>query len=582
MFRLTKKILKVLDNSVKIKLIFLTIMMIIGGVMESLSISLVFPLIATIAMDNNWNDPWYAKVLCSFFKIDNSVEYIKTLLILLICIFVIKNVYLMTERYIQYGFVAKNKQKMQENMMKKVMEKPYEFFINLNSGEIVRLISGDSIQVFALLENLLTFYTEGFVCLVLSITLLFMNPLISAFSIVTFLLESFILSKSIRPLMSKYGDEGRIYTTEANKWMLGAISGIKSIKVSNTSEFFTNMYSANTLRVVESERKGSTLNTIPKVFIETFTIVSVFVLMLFMVDLFSLSELIPVFSTFAVAAIRLLPSVSNITYVMNNTKYEEGALDNVIELANNPNKYYYGISRTVNCKNELINFKKEIKAEHITFNYLGSDKKILEDASMTIKIGDSIGIVGTSGAGKTTLVDILLGLLKPVSGKITVDNINIEDDMNGWLKNLAYIPQTIFLIDDTIKANVAFGIETSKVSNEKVWESLKEAQLDEFVKELPDGLNTKVGERGVKLSGGQCQRIGIARALYNNPKVLIFDEATSSLDNKTEKAIMKSINNLKGKKTMIIIAHRLSTIEECDKIYRVKNGKIKLESKRAR
>jgi len=224
---------------------------------------------------------------------------------------------------------------------------------------------------------------------------------------------------------------------------------------------------------------------------------------------------------------------------------------------------------------EKLDVKKEIVLENISYHYPNTEKWVLKDASMTIPIGQAIGIVGSSGAGKSTIVDVMLGLLDLKSGKILADGQNVleKENYRKWLKNIGYIPQTIFMLDDTIRRNVAFGVPDEEIDEARIWKVLEDAKLDEFVKSLPDGLDTGIGERGVRLSGGQRQRIGIARALYEDPEVLVLDEATSALDNDTEKAIMDSINCLHGNKTLIIIAHRLQTIEKCDAVYRIEDGK---------
>lgn len=222
----------------------------------------------------------------------------------------------------------------------------------------------------------------------------------------------------------------------------------------------------------------------------------------------------------------------------------------------------------------------QFELSHIQFAYPNAEKKVLDDADMVIPAGSSVGIIGASGSGKTTAVDLLLGLLKPQSGGVFTDGMDIHEDYYGWLSHLSYIPQTIYMLDDTIRANIAFGQRRDSIDEVKVWKAVEEAQLKEFIQSLPQGLETKIGERGVRLSGGQRQRIGIARALYTDPELVIFDEATSALDNGTEAAIMESINSLHGQKTLVIIAHRLTTIEECDFIFRVENGKIYKEKQK--
>jgi ABC-type bacteriocin/lantibiotic exporter with double-glycine peptidase domain len=226
---------------------------------------------------------------------------------------------------------------------------------------------------------------------------------------------------------------------------------------------------------------------------------------------------------------------------------------------------------------EKLPVRQVIRMEDITYKYPNTDKLILDKATMEIPIGKSVGIVGASGAGKTTIVDVLLGLLKPEEGRILADGVDVSTNYKGWLKNVGYIPQTIFMTDSTIRKNVAFGVPEDEIDDEKVWQALREAALDEFVKELPEGLDTEIGERGIRLSGGQRQRIGIARALFEDPEVLVLDEATSALDNDTEAAIMDSINRLHGRKTLVIIAHRLQTIEKCDMIYNIGDGKATLK-----
>ena len=279
------------------------------------------------------------------------------------------------------------------------------------------------------------------------------------------------------------------------------------------------------------------------------------------------------FATLAAAALVLLPAVNRINNQINAMAYFEPFLMNVSD----------NLQDDIDDKNTDMTFaedapkleiKKTISFEGITYSYPNSDVKILNKADLEIPIGSSIGIVGTTGAGKSTLVDILLGLLKPQEGVIKADGTDIKDNYRGFLKNVGYIPQMIFMLDDTIRNNVAFGIPASEQSEERIWEALKEAALDEFVRGLPDGLDTGIGERGIRISGGQRQRIGIARALYSDPEVLILDEATSALDNETENLIMESINRFMGRKTLVIIAHRLQTIEKCDMVFKVGDGRI--------
>ena len=217
---------------------------------------------------------------------------------------------------------------------------------------------------------------------------------------------------------------------------------------------------------------------------------------------------------------------------------------------------------------------QDILVRHVSYTYPNRDEPVLRDVSLQIRHGTSVGIIGATGAGKTTLVDLILGLLRPDSGAVCYGALDIYEDYTQWQKHIGYIPQNIYLVDDTIRSNVALGLDPSEIDDRQVWRALEDAQLADFVRSLADGLDTVVGERGIRISGGQRQRIGIARALYRDPEILFFDEATSSLDNETEAAVMQAINRIGSSKTMIIVAHRLTTIAGCDRIFKVENGQV--------
>ncbi len=322
------------------------------------------------------------------------------------------------------------------------------------------------------------------------------------------------------------------------------------------------------------------MTNIPRLLIETVSIAGILLYVAISVIAgVNLNTLLPLISAFALAAMRLLPSVNRVNTYMANIAYYEPALNyiydnvNVLKLRE---QEAYQLNDNGN-RDKKLTLKDEISLEHITFHYPNTDKYIFKDAVMKIPVGKSIGVVGASGAGKTTIVDVLLGLLGLQDGTINSDGVDVLDYYEEWLSHVGYIPQTIYMLDDSIRNNIAFGVDEKDISDDRVWEVLKEAQLKEFVEELPDKLDSQIGERGVRISGGQRQRLGIARALYHNPELLIFDEATSALDTDTETAIMDAIERLHGQKTMVIIAHRLRTIENCDMIYEVKDEKINLK-----
>ena len=577
MLSVTKKVLHILDKKQKSKIIIIGIMMLLGGVMESFSVTLILPLMTAITDESGWNTPWYTKLVCDIFGIESHKEYISVLLGLLIIIFIGKNIYLLIEYFVQNTFITRNRFRMQCQLLHRFMNKPYTFFLNASSGEIYRIITGDTVNAFSCLTQVLSFYTELVICVALGVTIFIMSPSMASSVIIILLIEVLVLVKIIKPIMLHFGNENRQENALANKWILQAISGIKSIKVTEKEYFFEEKYEAHSGKVVQNEGKSLTINNSPKVFIEAVTIAGVLgILLVSVLNDVDISLMVPQLATFCVAAVKLLPSANKISVCISQTSYSEGGLDNVIALLDESprGELNQSVFASGCFSAKKIKFNKEIHFDNITFAYSDEQEPILKDADFSIKLGESVGIVGPSGSGKTTSIDIILGLLEPQQGAVLVDGIDIRQDMKGWRNELAYIPQTIFLTDDSIRANVAFGLHENEISDEKVWKALEEAQMKSFVESLPMGLDTVVGEQGVRLSGGQRQRIGIARALYNDPKVIFLDEATAALDNETEAAIMESINHLKGRKTMIIIAHRLTTIANCDVVYRVENGKV--------
>ena len=323
-------------------------------------------------------------------------------------------------------------------------------------------------------------------------------------------------------------------------------------------------------------------NATPRMIIESVAIAGMILYMMFrLLGGAQAAEIMPQLAALAVMAMRLIPCANRINNYLTSISYFEpffmGVSDNLQQEIRDESISYDPETYRKKKDVEKLPVKDKVELKDIVYRYPGTDTLIFDHADMEIPIGKSVGIVGTSGAGKTTAVDILLGLLKLQQGQILADGVEVREHYQSWLKNIGYIPQFIFMIDSTIRKNVAFGYQDEDIDDEKVWRALKEAQLDEFVRGLPEGLDTGIGERGIRISGGQKQRIGIARALFEDPEILVLDEATSALDNETEAAIMDSINRLHGKKTLIIIAHRLQTIEKCDMVYRVEHGKVQRE-----
>lgn len=569
MIRVFKKFYKLLNRHQKNRLIILFFMMLIGACFEVFGVSMMLPLVTAVMNPDIITENALCAWICQTFYLSDHVSFVIWCIAVLVFIYIVKAVYLTIEYSIQYRFVFNNRFMTQTRLLEAYLSHPYEYFLSAQSGEIIRVVQEDANNSFNMLIVILSFLTETVVSAAVLIAIFVINPFMTVCVAAMLLLLMLALAKGLRPLLRREGLAYQETYAETNKWLLQSISGIKEVKVTQTEQFFLNNFIKYGRRLVTAARWNSTLQNIPRNLIELVSVCSMMIVFGIMIAMgVEMDSLIPSFSAFAMAAVKLLPSANRILGAVTQMTFYEPALDNMLESLD-------VLEETAVEKRDRMDellLQKEIRMSGITYMYPGGEKKIFENADLIIPVGHSIGIVGISGAGKTTAVDILLGLLKPQAGQILVDGVDVSRNIQGWLVHIGYIPQMIFMLDDTVRENVIFGHKTDGQTDDTVWSALEEAQLADFVKELPDGLDTTIGERGVRLSGGQRQRIGIARALFTNPDVLVFDEATSALDNETEEAIMQSIHALHGKKTMIIIAHRLTTIEGCDAVYRAGDG----------
>ncbi|HAG69485.1 MAG TPA: ABC transporter ATP-binding protein, partial [Lachnospiraceae bacterium] len=377
----------------------------------------------------------------------------------------------------------------------------------------------------------------------------------------------------------EYGRINQLYDGKMHQSINQALGAVKDIKILHRESYFVNAFVSCGREKMRAVRNDNILGNVPKYLIETVCVSAILIVLLIKLGQGTeLSTMITELSAFAVAAFKLLPSVSKINNYANLIIFLKPSVDLIYrDMKDTEDMKDYQVrdmSEGVPAVSDRSREPVSIRVDRVTYRYPGSDRDVLKDVSFEIPLGCAVGMVGPSGAGKSTMADIILGILTPTSGAVFYGDMNVHENPLKWSKKLAYIPQSIYLSDESIRDNVAFGIEARDIDEDKVWEALREAQLYDFVKGLKDGLDTMVGERGVRLSGGQRQRIGIARALYDDPEILVLDEATSALDNETEAAVMEAIDSLMGRKTLIIIAHRLTTIENCQMVFRVDNGKV--------
>ncbi len=574
------KISYIFDKKQKKQLAVLGVMIFFGGLLETLGVGGMLPVVTALLTPEELvgyiNRYDFLQKICNVLHIQDAGQITMALLIGLMAIYVVKNLYILFLTYKQNSFITRNRNKMISRVMAEFLNRPYEKYLGADIPTVFRITDSDIPQTFSLILAMLQLASEVVVSLLIFVVLLWQNVFMTLFIIAVFGLLTLFIIKVFKPTLNRIGAKNQSIQSRIAKWRIQATYGLKDVKVLNREEFFVRNYYETGRVGADVARNYAVLNNTPRLLIETVFIVSVLSFVAVYIGGGGEAQAITkTIATFGVAAIRVLPSVNRINTYITEIAYNQPSLDFVYENLQEGMKTDAMLAeRKANSQTEKIKLEDKIELDHISFHYPDSPKAIFKDAHMTVPRGKSVGIIGASGAGKSTIVDVLLGLLHAQEGKITCDGVDIFKNYESWLAQVGYIPQSIYLIDESIRDNIAFGIDADKIDDKRLWEVLEEAQLKEFIEELPEGLDTTIGDRGVRLSGGQRQRIGIARALYNDPEILVFDEATSALDNDTEAAVMEAVNSFHGKKTMIIIAHRLNTIEKCDIIYKVENAKL--------
>lgn len=571
-----KKLRYILDRKQKIQICFLGVLIFIGGLLETVSVSGVLPIAWAIIDPVKMQENKYMQWAMHLLGIQDIQGFIIPLLFALILLYALKNAFLLLLVYVQNRFIALNRNKLISQVLREFLNRPYEFYLDADIPTVFRLTDSDIPNVFNILMAMISLVSESVVFVLLCIVMIVTDWKLLLFLLVVFGILSYLIIKVLKPRLAKLGEKNQSIQSKIAKWRIQAIYGIKDVKVLHREAFFADNYEQSGKIGAGYAERHAVLNNLPRLLIETVFMASVLGYIIVYISFGKdASSLVPMLTTFAIAAIRMMPSVNRINTYLTDISFFRPCLDYVYE-----NMNINEISRRTNQTLQPADSSKKmqlqgcIELKDIVYAYPNTSKLIFDKANMIVPYGKSVGIMGPSGAGKSTIVDILLGLLRIREGSITCDGVNIFDNYPAWLAQIGYIPQSIYLIDESIRNNIAFGIAEEEIDDNRIWQALEEAQLKEFIKGLPEGLDTAIGDRGIRISGGQRQRLGIARALYHNPEILVFDEATSALDNETEAAVMEAINSFHGRKTMVIIAHRLNTIEKCDIIYKVDEGKI--------
>jgi ABC-type multidrug transport system fused ATPase/permease subunit len=570
-----KRIYNLLNIKQKYKFFIQFILMIIGMIFETMGLGLLLPALSIMSNDKFLAENKIIIYYANKLNLNNQQQIIVSIFLILIIINFIKMIVMTFVVYKQSSFIYNIQAHFSKKLFAGYLNQPYNFHLERNSAQLIKNVIMLISQLTTIMSAILTLLTEFLILTGVTIFLFYIQPLGTLLVISLFVLTTFIFHLSTRNLLKSLGFNFSINEKMRIQHIQQGLGAAKDLKILGREKNFIDKYSFYNTSSSRIGQKQQTLLALPRLVLEFMSVATISILSLYLINSNgNLSTILPMIGLFAAAAIRLMPSVNRIMTSLQAIKYGDSQiteLQNEIDIIKQ--------NENINSKTEIFNFKNIIEINNLYFSYNNTDLYVLNGINVNVKFGSTIGFIGTSGAGKTTLIDLILGLHKPSSGQIKVDGNNIYTNLRGWQNQIGYVPQSIFLTDDTLKNNIAFGLDDNDIDEKALNHAIKYAQLESFINDLPEGLSTNVGERGVRISGGQKQRIGIARALYHNPTVLIFDEATSALDNSTEIAFVNAIKNLAGLKTIIIIAHRLTTIEHCDYVYKLDNGKIISEGK---
>lgn len=573
-----KKILDILQIKQKKQGIVVFLNLFVLSVLETFGVSLIVPFLSVLTQIDTIREGRYWKYVAVYLDDKSNFQIICMIVGAFAFFFVIKELYALFVNYLQLKYRVGIQKDLAVKMLYSYMRSPYIDFIELNSGQMMRGINSDTAGVYKTIDCLVQIASNSITSIFICGYLLYLSPKLTCIAMVGMATIVGIISYAFKEPMRIAGIKLRNSTAKTNQSALESLNSMKEIAVSGKTDYFCEKYEKDYSELEKATIVSGFIPGCPTRIIESTFIISILlcVVLVFGNDGIKMIQATPIMGAFGVAMIKVIPSLavvsSNLTHIVSLRPALNSAHENF-------KKYRYIIDNLnkeqINCgilEEHNVSEDASLLVQNVIWKYRNSNKNVLDGVSLEINYGESIAIIGESGAGKTTLADVILGILKPSVGCITYNGINIYEHLQWWSRQIGYVPQSIYLMDTTIRNNVAFG--EKNVDDNKVWEALEKAKLKDYVDATPSGLDTIVGERGVKMSGGQRQRIAIARALYNDPKILVLDEATSALDSETEQAIMESIESLQGEKTIIIIAHRLSTIRKCDKIYEIKDGKI--------
>jgi ATP-binding cassette subfamily C protein len=563
-------------------LIILLLGMFIAAVIEMIGLSSI-PVFIMIIIDID--------VLINKFPTFFANDYIKNIGqnyltifggIILILVFLLKNIYLSLFLFFQGKVIKILRTNVRNKLFKKYINAPYNFHIKNNPSVLTRNITQSIDAAINTILGTLSITRESLILAVIFILLFLNEPVVSVSVFSAFIVITGIFMFFTRQALISRGEQVQLLLGDQLKTINHSLGSIRETKVLNRENYLTNLFTHQVVKIEKHTFFAYFLSVTPRLFLEFIAVFSVsIIVILFVIINLSNEQILPIISLLAVCAIRLIPAFNLIISSLSARRFSMAQFKLVSrEMANVQTEDEFRNKNLIEEKSyKKFFFKDQIKFENVFFSHEGSNTKILQNISLEIRLGQKVGFIGKSGAGKSTLIDLILGLIKPSKGKILIDDSNLDCNLKGWQKQIGYVPQDIYLLDDTIRNNIAFGLNKNDINQEAILKSIELSRLKDYVNSLEKKENTVVGNRGIKVSGGQKQRIGIARALYHNPKILILDEATSSLDTINERKIMEEIYSTSENITLIIITHRHKSVSRCDKVYLLDNGKIIDEGK---
>lgn len=568
-----KKMFSMFNAKQKFKLFGMSLIILGGAAMELVALYAFNNFIEAIMMPDSYMDNAFIAMFCNILGIEGYRNAVILCSAFIIAAYLIKTFYIIMQNNIIYKFIYFGHKELSCKVMNSYLEQDYFFHVKNNSADLIRNIYNDTNMFYVAVLNVIQLMSELCTITAIGVYLFVKDGMLTLGIGVIVGSFTFFFMRFYKNRLKHMGEEYRRLYAGIVKCMQQSFGGIKEIKIANREKFFGDEFDSINYDLAKNQKDNALLNSIPKPVMEAACIGS---LMIIVIIKAAAGDISAAFATtlgvFAMGAMRLLPSVNKISSYISTLLYSRAFVESVFT----ERQRMLAIAKRKSEENTIseITFDKNISVEELSFAYDEGEENVIDDVSFEIWKNTSVAFIGPSGAGKTTMVDIMLGVLKPQKGAVKVDGSNIADCMDAWHKKVGYIPQNIYLMDESLRKNIAFGVPEDEIDDEKVWKVLREAQLESVVKEMDEKLDTVIGEMGVRLSGGQRQRIGIARALYRDPEILVLDEATSALDTETEKAVMEAIDSLHGRMTLIIIAHRLSTIKNCDVVYEVKEGKV--------